>query len=81
MEALLEPVLAAAGVAGEPGLPADVEAVRRHRDGRSYLFLVNHGDVEARVAAAGSDLLDGSEHDGSVVLPPGGVRVLLEQTP
>jgi beta-galactosidase len=78
LEALLAPVLAAAGVAGELGLPAEVEAVRRHRDGRSYLFLVNHGDAEARVAAVGSDLLDGSDHDGAVVLPPGGVRVLLE---
>jgi beta-galactosidase len=45
----------------------------------SYLFLVNHGDDEARVDAAGLDLLDGSEHEGEAVLPPGGVRVLLER--
>ena len=76
LRALLEPELDAAGAARERGLPAAVEAVRRERDGRSYLFLLNHGDAEARVAAAGHDLLDGSEHRGEVVLAPGGVRVL-----
>jgi beta-galactosidase len=78
LQALLEPELDAAGAARERGLPAAVEAVRRERDGRSYLFLLNHGDAEARVAAAGHDLLDGSEHRGEVVLAPGGVRVLRE---
>ena len=76
LRALLEPELDAAGAARERGLPAAVEAVRRERDGRSYLFLLNHGDAEARVAAAGHDLLDGNEHRGEVVLAPGGVRVL-----
>ncbi len=66
---VLEPALA--GV--EPlGVPAEVEAVRRE----GYLFLINHGDAEAIVAASGHDLLDGSEHDGEVAIPAGGVRVL-----
>ena len=66
---VLEPALA--GV--EPlGVPAEVEAVRRE----GYLFLINHGDAEVVVAASGHDLLDGSEHDGEVAIPAGGVRVL-----
>ena len=72
---LLAPLLDAAGVVRER-VPGAVEAVRRERDGRAYLFLLNHGDEPATVAASGVDLLDGSEHDGSVVLEPGGVRVL-----
>ena len=61
---VLEPALA--GV--EPlGVPAEVEAVRRE----GYLFLINHGDAEAVVAASGHDLLDGSEHDGEVAIPRG----------
>ena len=66
---VLEPALA--GV--EPlDVPAEVEGVRRE----GYLFLINHGDAEAVVAASGHDLLEGSEHDGEVAIPAGGVRVL-----
>jgi beta-galactosidase len=78
---LLAEVLSAAGVDGEPDVPADVEAVRRRRDGRRYLFLFNHGQDTAHVPAAGRDLLDGSEHDGEVMVPAGGVRVLREAQP
>ena len=53
-------------------VPAAVEAVRRER----YLFLINHGEAEAVVAAAGHDLLDGSEWRREVAIPAGGVRVL-----
>lgn len=57
-----------------------VEAVRRrHADGRSYLFLINHGGVTAQVAAAGVDTLTGRDHSsGSVPVPAGGVVVLRE---
>ena len=53
-------------------MPPEVEAVRRER----YLFLINHGDAEAVVAASGHDLLDGTDHAGEVAIPAGGVRVL-----
>jgi beta-galactosidase len=69
--ALLAPVLDEAGVAREP-VPAGVEAVRREQ----HLFLLNHGDEAAEVAASGTDLLTGAVHDGTLVLPPGGVSVL-----
>ena len=77
--ALVARLLDEAGVAPEPaGLPAGVEAVRRHaEDGRSWLFLLNHGDQPARITAAGHDLLTGAPAgpDG-VHLPPGGAAVL-----
>jgi beta-galactosidase len=69
---VLAPALEAAGVTPTAGIPPEVEAVRRDR----YLFLINHGESEAVVPAAGHDLLDGSDHAGETVIPAGGVRVL-----
>jgi beta-galactosidase len=66
-----------AGVAPTHPVPAGVEAVRRrHADGRSYLFLMNHTDAPAEVAAAGVDLLTGAAWTGR--LDAGGVAVLRE---
>jgi len=61
-------------VAGQPG----VEAVRRSGDGRSYLFLINHTGRTHTVGAAGFDLWSGTEVGPSVLLDPGGIRVLRE---
>jgi beta-galactosidase len=62
-----------------PGAPPELDAVRRaHPDGRSYLFLLNHGDTEVTVAAAGTDLLTGTDHAGPVTVPAGGAMVLRE---
>jgi len=67
-----------AGVAPTHPVPAGVEAVRRrHADGRSYLFLMNHGDTPTEVAAAGHDLLTGAAWTGR--LAAGGVAVLREE--
>ncbi|HEY8472562.1 MAG TPA: beta-galactosidase [Natronosporangium sp.] len=59
-----------------PGLDA---VRRRHPDGRSYLFLLNHGSTEVTAEAAGTDLLTGAEHAGPVTVPAGGVMVLRER--
>jgi beta-galactosidase len=69
---LLAPICAGTGVTPAVDAPAGVEALRRG----DHLFLLNHVDAEVRVAASGHDLLEGTDHDGEVVLPPGGVRVL-----
>ena len=57
-----------------------VEATRRYKDGQRYLFLLNHGDREVRVAAdgAGTELLTGSEVEAGekLMLPATGVVVL-----
>ncbi|MDQ7903244.1 beta-galactosidase [Phytohabitans sp. ZYX-F-186] len=66
-----------AGVAPTHPVPSGIEAVRRrHADGRTYLFLMNHADAPAQVEAAGLDLLTGATWTGS--LDAGGVAVLRE---
>ncbi|HKT01722.1 MAG TPA: beta-galactosidase [Rugosimonospora sp.] len=62
---------------GGNALGPDVEAVRRrHPDGTSYLFLLNHGDHTIRVPATGTDMLTGDEIGSILTLPAGGVAVL-----
>jgi beta-galactosidase len=69
-EAGVEPVL--------PGLPRGVEATRRHGDGRSFLFVLNHTEGEATLNLGERrlrDLISGAVHAGTLVLPPRGVVV------
>jgi beta-galactosidase len=61
------------------GLPPRLEAVRRRGDDGRWLFLLNHADRPLRAAADGVDLLTGTEHDGEVEVPGGGVVVLRER--
>jgi beta-galactosidase len=55
-----------------------VEAVRRSVNGRSFLFLLNHGAQEATVELDGKyrDLLTGMEQSGTLALEPFAVAVL-----
>jgi beta-galactosidase len=70
-------VAGTAGVAPTHPVPAGVEAVRRrHADGRTYLFLMNHAGTPAEFDAAGDDLLTGVPWTGR--LDAGGVAVLRE---
>jgi beta-galactosidase len=78
LDRLVQQVCAAAGVApAVAGGPAGLEAVR-HRDGsgNAFLFLLNHTETAATVAATGTDLLTGDRFTGEVTVPPGGVVVL-----
>jgi beta-galactosidase len=60
--------------------PAGIDAVRRrHAGGTSYLFLFNHASAPAQVAAAGVDLLTGTEWPGPVRIEPGQILVLREE--
>jgi beta-galactosidase len=60
--------------------PPGVEAVRRrHPDGRSYLFLLNHSDSPVAVPADGIDLLTGAQWTEKATLPAGGVAVIAEE--
>jgi beta-galactosidase len=67
-----------AQVAQTATAPPGVEAVRRSVDGRSLLFLLNHGAVAASVEIDGEqlDLLSGAKHSGRAVLDPFGVAIL-----
>jgi beta-galactosidase len=59
------------------GAGAEVEAVRRrHVDGTSYLFLINHADRAVEVPATGTDLMTGRDVGAGVTVPAGGVVVL-----
>ncbi|MER7498737.1 beta-galactosidase [Nonomuraea pusilla] len=60
--------------AARPG--GRLEVVTRRSAGHDYVFLVNHGDTDAAVPGSGTDLLDGSVHEGKVTVPAGGVRVV-----
>ncbi|MEO3816835.1 beta-galactosidase [Plantactinospora sp. B24E8] len=76
---LLARIAAEAGVRPPVSVPPDVEAVRRrHADGRSYLFLFNHGDRPTEVDAGGVDLLTGLRHAGPTPVGAGGAVVLAE---
>ena len=59
--------------------PPGVEAVRRTGDGKSFLFLINHGDETAHIIARGEELLGGSQLTGSLSLQPGSCAVVAEE--
>ncbi|WP_460917079.1 Beta-galactosidase C-terminal domain [Plantactinospora veratri] len=66
-----------AGLVPPDGVPDGVELVRRAgADGSRFLIAVNHADRDAELPATGTDLVDGTVHDGVLRLPAGGVRVL-----
>ncbi|MEU6250195.1 beta-galactosidase [Glycomyces sp. NPDC047010] len=57
--------------------PEGLELVRRrHEDGRTYLFAINHTDQSHTVAASGTNLLTGTQWTGE--LAPGETAVIRE---
>lgn len=76
-DALLARVCADAGVTPVAQVGPGVEVVRRRSDAGSWLFVVNHADTPAEVAAAGHELLTGTDVE-RLVVPGGGVAVLRE---
>jgi beta-galactosidase len=80
LDSVLGTVIEEAGLTGSYARIDGVEATRRYKDGQRYLFLLNHGDREVRVAAdmTGTDLLTGVrvEAGEKLVLPATGVVVL-----
>jgi beta-galactosidase len=80
LDRLVQEVAEGAGVEPVlPGLPADVEAVRRSRDGQSWIFVLNHGTDEAVVQVQGTELLSGTEAN-PLRVPAGGSAVVRLQT-
>ncbi|GIU56483.1 beta-galactosidase [Arthrobacter sp. NicSoilC12] len=59
-----------------PDLPADVEVVRRSKDGTDWTFCINHGAHDVRLPLEGVDLLTGAELDGGLGLAAGGAAVV-----
>jgi beta-galactosidase len=61
-----------------PDAPVGLEAVRRRSADGSWLFLLNHRDDDVTVTAQGRELLSGTDLDGTITVPAGGVAVVRE---
>ena len=82
IDALAERLLAEANVTPVVPPAADLEAARRRApDGRSWVFLVNHGDEPLDVPVAGLDLVSARRTDGLLRLAAGSVAVVEEDGP
>jgi beta-galactosidase len=57
-----------------------VEVVRRRDERRSYLFVVNHGEVDIEHAVTGWELVTGEAIGGLLRVPAGEVRVVREES-
>ncbi|ANP73624.1 Beta-galactosidase [Cryobacterium arcticum] len=57
-----------------------VEVIRRAAADRSYRFIINHGDTDVEVSAAGVELVTGADVSRTLRVPAGAVRVLREDT-
>ncbi|MEU4675670.1 beta-galactosidase [Micromonospora sp. NPDC023737] len=75
---LVARLVAESGVRPAAAAPAGVEVVRRRAGEGSWLFVVNHTEDAARIAAAGVDLLTGERCDGELLVPAGEVAVVRE---
>jgi beta-galactosidase len=66
-----------------PVAPGDdgLERVRRASSTGSWLFAINHGDVDQQVEATGVDLVSGERADGTFTVPAGAVAVIEESRP
>jgi len=60
-------------------LPSGVEAVRRSGNGKSFLFLINHGDETAHIVAHGNELICDRRLAGLLALRPGACAVVAEE--
>jgi beta-galactosidase len=63
-----------------PVAPGDdgLERVRRTSSAGSWLFAINHGDVDQRLEVTGTDLVSGEQAAGSFTVPAGAVAVIEE---
>jgi beta-galactosidase len=81
LQGLLAEISEAAGVVARgPEGDGSLEVVRRAGDGRSYLFVINHGLTEATLPGVGYELLTNAPVEHTLRVPAGAVRVLREDT-
>jgi beta-galactosidase len=77
---LLRRATRAAGVrATGPESDGSVEVVRRTGDGRSYVFVINHGRHDIEHTVTGHDLITGEAVPGLLKVGAGAVRVVREE--
>ncbi|WP_427015570.1 beta-galactosidase [Pseudarthrobacter sp. P1] len=74
---LVGSICASAGVnPAVPDIPADVEVVKRSKDGTSWLFIINHSGTEAALPVRGTELISGTAATGRLRVPGSGVAVV-----
>jgi beta-galactosidase len=76
---LVDELVALAGVEAIARVEPGLAVTRRVSGDRSFLFLINAESTDLTASASGRDLLSGNDHEGSVVVPAGGVVVLDER--
>lgn len=77
--ALIDELIAIAGVRPIAEIEAGLEVVRRVGASGSYLFAINHTDGPLSVQASGTDLLTGVAHVAPIMVPAGAVMVVDER--
>ena len=81
LRGVLADALLGAGVEQRSQQTAEqLEVVRRVGPGRSYVFVINHGDADRTYKATGHELVTDRSVDGSLTVPAGAVRVIREES-
>jgi beta-galactosidase len=78
LAALVDDLVAEQGIAPVAAGDDGLERVRRTSSAGSWLFAINHGDVDQQVEATGVDLVSGRPADGAFTVPAGAVAVIEE---
>jgi beta-galactosidase len=78
---LMSQVVELAGVHPVVATTAGVDVQRRRKGDSSWLFVLNHTQSSATVAASGTDIVTRQPVSGSVTVPAGGVAVVREGGP
>ncbi|MFJ5708533.1 beta-galactosidase [Streptomyces sp. NPDC093105] len=78
LDAIVAAAAEDAGIPSRPGIPHDVEVVRRAGAHGHYVFVLNHTEAETKVPldGPGTELLTGDAASGTLTVPAGGVRVV-----
>ena len=78
LDELLEGILEEVELVPVADVGPGVEVVRRSDGESSWLFVINHSDVEARLTVAGLELISGEAIDGDLRVSAGRVAVVRE---
>lgn len=76
---LVDDLVGLSGVESIAHVQRGLAVTRRVSGDRSFLFLINPESTDMSAEASGTDLLTGDKHEGTVVVPAGGVVVLDER--
>jgi beta-galactosidase len=78
LDELVEGILEEVEVVAVTDAGEDVEVVRRSNGERSWLFVINHSEADARLTVDGLELITGEAVAGTLRVPAGSVAVVRE---